>query len=385
MKREHELQLLDRCIELARAGQPVMPAESAASVDVARYHDPAVFEREREHVFRTSPNLVAHASQLPEPGAFLTLELLGLPLLLVREDERIRAFLNVCRHRGARLELRESGTCKRFVCPYHAWTYDRCGELVHLRHREGFPALDPSERALASLPCFELGGFVFVIPNPKYDPAEREPEALLDTVPASLRAELEALGEPELESFACDSKVWRANWKLIADGGLESYHFKVAHRGSIAKYFLDTISTYEFLGPHTRSLLPRSNILAAAELPEAKRRLRNHCNVLYSLFPSASLLVQADHIVMIVSLPTAVDETLIQMHTLAPKGARGGPKHEYWAANHQLTVAALAEDFELGEQIQAGLTSGANDTLLFGRFEAALAQLHREIDARLGG
>ncbi len=122
-------------------------------------------------------NLVAHANEVARPGEFLTRDQLGAPLLIVRgEDGAVRAFLNVCRHRGATLEGRERGECKRFVCPYHAWSYDTHGALAKVRHPTGFPTLEREAIRLAELPCVEAAGFVWVCPRP--GPGS-EPQALL--------------------------------------------------------------------------------------------------------------------------------------------------------------------------------------------------------------
>ena len=384
-------ELIAACLDMAAAGVAPTPGEER-TVDVARYVDPDRFERERERLFRRGLVLVAHAGALAEPGDFLTREVAGVPVLLARDDAGVRAFVNVCRHRGAIVELREQGSCKRFVCPYHAWTYDCSGALVHVRHREGFPSLGAEAPGLVALPCIERAGFVWVAADPAatIDVDAELPPALID--------ELRGLEAEDLESFACETRVYAANWKLIADGGLESYHFKVAHRRTIAKYFLDTVSCFEFIGPHTRSVLPRADLAQLGAdlaqlgadlaqlgaLPPERWELRARANVLYSVFPSASLLVQSDHVVMILTTPLAVDRTRIELHTLAPKGARGGARESYWRANHEVTTAALAEDFELAEQIQRGIASGANAVFRLGRFESAIATLHEHIDARLG-
>ena len=85
--------------------------------------------------------------ELATPGAFRTMDVVGAPVILVRDDAgRARAFLNVCRHRGATVELREHGQCKRFVCPYHAWTYRTDGGLDHVRHRDAHDGRPRSRR-----------------------------------------------------------------------------------------------------------------------------------------------------------------------------------------------------------------------------------------------
>ncbi|MCA9654504.1 MAG: Rieske 2Fe-2S domain-containing protein [Myxococcales bacterium] len=377
MERNEEIELIEHCLELARAKRP--PSEGhEASIPVARYLDPSRFAQELEHLFRGGPVLAAHVSELATPGDFVTREIAGIPVLLVRSDEGMSAFLNVCRHRGAIVEPREHGRCKRFVCPYHAWTYDRHGTLVHLRHREGFPSVVPGELSLRRLPCLEAAGFVWVVADPS---AAVELDAFL---PPALVDELRGLEAEQLEVFASERRVWRANWKLLVDGGLEAYHFKIAHRDTIASLFLDTIAPYQPFGACSRMVLPRSSILELAERPREQWRLRDHANILYGLFPSATLLVQSDHVVLVSIMPLDLGSSMVELHTLAPKGARGGSREGYWRKNHALTITTLAEDFALGEQIQRGLASGANECFRLGRFEAAIERLHATIDARIG-
>ena len=94
------------------------------------YTSPVWYEREVERIFRKAWNYVGHVSQLPEPGSFLTVEIAGVPLIVVKgQDGQVRAFFNSCRHRGSRL-LWGEGNCKLIRCPYHAWAYDLAGSLV---------------------------------------------------------------------------------------------------------------------------------------------------------------------------------------------------------------------------------------------------------------
>ena len=103
--RELELELVRKCLEARGVGRA-----EGGRVPVRAYLDPERFEQELDAWHRAHPNLVAHGSELPEPGDFLTRHLLGRPVLLVRGDDgRVRASLNVCRHGGATVELREAG------------------------------------------------------------------------------------------------------------------------------------------------------------------------------------------------------------------------------------------------------------------------------------
>ena len=110
----------------------------AASLLPARtYQDPAILDWEREHILQRDWLAVGRAEEVPEPGSFLVRDVLGESVLLVRgRDDEIRAFYNVCRHRGTAVEERECGKAVRFQCPYHAWIYDLDGSLVRAKHTD---------------------------------------------------------------------------------------------------------------------------------------------------------------------------------------------------------------------------------------------------------
>ena len=379
MQRAKEIELLSQCLELARGAQPFM-APSEALIPVERYLDEERFAQELA-LFRRSMNIVAHSSQLASPGDFITRDLVGTPLILVRQkDGSAKAFINVCRHRGATVELREQGRCSRFVCPYHAWSYETDGSLATLRHRDGFPTLDVERTSLVELRCFEAAGLIWVCPDPSLPPWS--PDAPTQQV----IAELEGLvGDNAV--FESESRLWNANWKLIVDGGLESYHFKIAHRNTIAGFFTDNTSTYEFIGDHIRSVLPRSSILGLADQPSSDWDIRQHTHLLYALAPNASLLIQERHFELILTTPLSIDQCRIEIMTVAPKPGPEGHSEKakgFLAANHAFTKKTLDEDFEIAEQIQRGMHTGANEHFRFARFEGALSQWHERLEEKLG-
>lgn len=372
MRRETEVNLIHAALDAVGEAQPRGDGDERW-VPVEMYLDPERYERERARFHRSALNFVAHRSELPGPGAFRTVDVLGTPVLIVRDEGgRARAFLNVCRHRGATVELRERGVCKRFVCPYHAWTYRTDGGLAHVRHAHGFPSLDLEQTSLRPLACIEHGPFVWVCPDPERVDLE------LDDGARVLSDELAGFDEG-LVAFQTDSRVWRANWKLLVEGGLESYHFKIAHRDSIASLFTDTRSIFETFGGHLRSVLPRATLASLGERPEEEWRLVEHANVLYNLEPNATVLVQDGHYAIVSMSPVAVDATRIDVTTVGrpvADGPAGDKIRAFLAANHAFTLRTLEEDFRLAEQIQRGLATGANTHLRFATFEGALSAWH---------
>lgn len=374
MKHDTQVLLLEEVLGLKQRKQLFLDDQPTQS-PVNAYLDADRFEREQQHLFRAMPSILAHASEVAASNSFLRRSTQGLPLLILRDDDGVaRVFLNVCRHRGTRLVDDHSGCKKRFSCPYHAWTWDSRGQFVAAPHFEtGFPDLDSAELGLKQIPSIERHGFIWLLPQ------ERDinlPEFL-----GELDAELAWLEGENLTHHQTDEQLRQCNWKLLPEGGLEAYHFRIAHRNTIAKLFNDNLSSYQCLGPHIRSILPRSTIVELAEQERGTWHIRDHANVLYTVFPTSMFLVQSDHVIWIRVEPIGPEQTQLRLMTLKPK-ATDKPT-EYWDANHDLTIKTLNEDFDLAESMQSGMRSGANETLRFGRFEGALAKFNETIRRHL--
>lgn len=189
------------------------------------------------------------------------------------------------------------------------------------------------------------------------------------------------VGTRGLRLFAAEEQLWQANWKLLVEGGLEAYHFRVTHRDTIARLFNDNLSSYQCFGPNFRSILPRAGLLQLQDKPEDEWDIRECSNLLYTIFPSNSLLVQSDHVVWIRNEPLSAGQTRIRVATLVPR--ESARPDTYWQKNHAFTVKTLTEDFEIAQSIQSGLDSGANTVLNFGRFEGALARFNEQVRQRI--
>jgi len=175
------------------------------------YVDPEILRREQERIFRSAWQYVGHLGQLPEPGTFFTAKAGRMPIVVTRaKDDEVRAFRNVCRHRGFQVADGE-GKRETLQCPYHAWTYGLDGKLRAAPRADREPGFDPEEGSLAQLRLETWGPFVFVN-------ADADAEPLADALEHRLRS------ESELE----------ANWKIVCENFLECYHCAVAHPGFTA-------------------------------------------------------------------------------------------------------------------------------------------------------
>ncbi len=372
MDRQTELELIDELLALKASNSAFLDARVGRN-PVEHYASVERFVLERERVFKRLPAMAVHVSEVANPGDFVRREVNGLPLLLTRDKTgEVNAFINVCRHRGTRLVDEAAGCRHRFSCPYHAWTYANSGELLGAPHFDkGFPDTAMADLSLKRVVCRVRFGFVWVMTSS--DAAEE-----FDRFLAPMENDLEALALADAAIVGTSTQTRRANWKILVEGGIEAYHFRITHRRTIGPHFEDNLSSYRMFGSHMRSVLPRTSM---AKLDAGTRdywRLRDHANVLYTLFPMNQLLVQQDHVAWIRQEPVSAGETVLRMVLLAPKGEVDQADH--WARNLEITQTTLDEDFNIAESIQAGIESGANDEMLFGRFEGALGAFNRTID-----
>jgi phenylpropionate dioxygenase-like ring-hydroxylating dioxygenase large terminal subunit len=350
---------------------------AAAQSPVDRYLSPERLAREQAMI-RTLPAMICASSQVAQPGDWITHDLSGVPILVVRgQDGVLRAFLNACRHRGARVVDGTRGEGRRnFICPYHAWTYDLDGRLRGLSHPEEFPDLDRATHALVPLPIAEACGLVWVVATPG---------STID-----IRAWLGPLAD-DLRSFGYEHYVQHAarrfdakhDWKLAADANLETYHFKFLHRDTIGELFQDNRMVADAFGDHWRITLPKVSIGALRELPEDEWRLAEHCNIIYYFFPNLMFLFIGDHATVFSVWPRGVGASTIDSVTLVPEVPATEKARAHWDRNVKIFWDALAEDFALMESMQSTLASGANRALQFGRSEFCSAAFEDAVERRL--
>ena len=189
------------------------------------YVDPAVLAAEQEGVFRRCWQYVARVDQVREPGAFVATRAGDVPVLVVRGREgELRAFLNVCRHRGS-LVCEGEGHRETLQCPYHAWTYDLDGMLRSAPRADREPDFDADGLRLLPLQVATRGPFVFVNPDANAAPLAD----VLGALPALLaEAGLDVDGLRFLRRAEAE---YEANWKVCSENYLECYHCQVAHPG----------------------------------------------------------------------------------------------------------------------------------------------------------
>ncbi len=368
MKHSTQVHLIHQIFDAIDRGMPPM-AERFTRNDTSAYTSPQRAAREREVLFRNHPIVAGFSSQIPNAGDYLTEDLAPVPILVVRNASgELRAFINICRHRGAKLVAGCGNTAKLFSCPYHAWSYDTDGRLVAIPDDYGFEGLDRAASGLVALPVAEKYGLIFVIPTPG------------DSI--NINAMLAGLGD-DIESYGIGSMAHqetrvvrrRMNWKLVSDTFWEAYHIKVLHAQNVAPLFVKNLAMFDAFGRNTRYIGVRKSIEKLRDLPEEKWDLLPHATILMNLFPNTILVMQSDHAEVYRIFPDGmhVGESVTAISILAPAPS---PK---WSRTMDLLLGVVDQDFTLGEGIQRNFESGALRKVTYGRYENALDHFHRSI------
>jgi len=200
-----------------RGAAPLSPA-----LEPNLYLEPEIVRLEQRAIFERTWQLAGHVSDLAEPGSYMTTEVVDQPVLVVRDqDGEIRAFRNVCRHRGSRL-LAGSGQCGKAIrCLYHGWTYRTDGTLIGVPEGRDIPDLDKSRLGLHQVRAEVFCGLIFVNLDPGAEP--------LGARLGGLAERLARYDLPSLKRFGRGGDVQPANWKVVVENYIEGYHIPIAH------------------------------------------------------------------------------------------------------------------------------------------------------------
>ena len=330
---------------------------------------------ELRHIFDRSPLVAGCSSELVEPGAYASRSVAGTPLLLVRQQDRsLRCFLNACRHRGVHVVADgEAGCARRFTCGYHGWTYGDDGALVGLPNPGAFDDLERSTIGLAEVPCAERHGLVFVRRRPGGGPID------LDGFLGPMDAELARAGVSEFVAERRVTFAAEANWKLLMDGFLETYHVRYLHADSLRDVVWSDRSTYDRFGPHGRLAVPRRNYDPTSHAgPED---LLAQLSMARRLFPNTTVTWFADHfeLYQIEPDPVRPDRSRVHLTLLVPPDE--AHRTAKWDTNARLAAAVITgEDFAVAASTQRTLNLGAAPpTFHYGKNEPGVQHFHEAV------
>jgi len=338
------------------------------------YWDADYFKVEMERVIRPSWQIVCHDSDMPNPGDWRTLELLGESILVIRgQDGAARAFANVCRHRGSRLVDGHEGCAKRLTCPYHAWTYATDGRLVALPHREDYRGFDAAEWGLIPVELERWRGFLFVRLE-SGGPSVAAMMAPYETEIAPHRfEELRALGRITM-------RPRDVNWKNVADNYSDGLHIDVAHPGLTRlfgkSYAIEAGAHVDRMSGALREQ-PSSNISERAYqhfLPAGAGRTWLY----FKLWPNVAFDIYPDQVDFMHFVPVSPTRTMIREISYAlPDDRREMKAARYlnWRINRQVN----AEDTALIRRVQQGMGSSLYRPGPLGESEVCLRSFARKL------
>jgi glycine betaine catabolism A len=349
--------------------------EAITTVPASAYTDPANFEREQAKLFRRLPQVIAPSALLPRNNMAVPHDGFGVPLLLARDKQgKAHVFFNVCRHRGTRLLEGAEGQCApRIVCPYHAWSYSLDGALAGMPRPDTFPGLDRSQYHLAELPSHEAGGLIWFA---------RQAADFTDA--EALAPEFDAFGLAGHHLYRRRIHDVAANWKLIMDAFLESYHVQRLHAPTIAKFFTDGVTAGDRIGIHQRSAVGRVDHLANIDHQDWAA-LRAVITFAYQLFPATIMIMSPDYVNLMVLMPQAVGRTLVEDFMLIPEAPANAEEEDHWARSWALLDEGVfgGEDYRAAALGQEGLATGVVEHLTLGTLETGIHYFHQQVEAAL--
>jgi phenylpropionate dioxygenase-like ring-hydroxylating dioxygenase large terminal subunit len=344
-------------------------------VDPAIYGDPGVARLEQERIFDRLPVLAAHVSELPNPNDFVTIDLPGNRVLIVRqEDGSVRAFVNSCRHRGACLVDEPSGHRRVFSCGYHGWAYNCDGALRSVPYADTFGPLERSEYGLIELPCEQRYGFVWVIQRPGV------PIDVAGWMGPEMDDVLTGYHMQHFEMARMSSFDERMNWKVAEDAFVDGYHLKFVHPNSAGPYFYTNIQVVQELGRHVRAVTPRKVIDQIRFSPDAP--IDPFVTVGNFLMPNTTILRHADHYETLTFVPHPTDPNRCRMDIrLIVPPIQSDEDRALWDKNYDILVkTVIMEDLPLNRALQETLRGRGLKPLILGRNEMGNQAFHRFYD-----
>ena len=345
------------------------------TIPVANYIDAARFTAEMTTVFHKMPVLAGPSAMLNKPREYLAIDITGMPVLLTRDkDGGIHAFANVCRHRGMKLCVsRDPVAAPRIVCPYHAWTYGLDGRLVGLPRSEIFPGLAKQQLGLVRLPCIEAGGLIWVGLQ-----ADQPPD--FAGVQGELAADFDAFNMRNLFLFDKATFKVNANWKLIMDSMLDSYHVTRLHKDSLAQFGVDSENRIDRIGPHIRNAAHRGNF-DRAKITHRHGEMRHMMVFSYIPFPNGIVVVSPHYISLGVVRPISIDRTEVdyyQLYDRPPPDERiAGKMRQAFDLMQQVFAK---EDYWAAEMCHQGLRSGTLKEIQLGGMEVQIRMFHDAVN-----
>jgi Rieske 2Fe-2S family protein len=362
------------------------------------YTSPDVLARERERIFSCSWLCVGREESLVRAGDFLTVECAGESLIVTRDgDGRVRAFYNVCRHRGSRICEKPSGRFRRSIqCPYHAWTYGLDGELKVARNMEDVAGFDRSMYSLKGAAVATWEGFVFVNLSPPLSSAADDfgfarDDRSFEHVFEPLIGRFSRWDIGSLRTAKSITYELACNWKLVFLNYSECYHCPLVHpqldKLSPSDSGRNDLSEGPFLGGYSELRKPGTSLAMSGQSSRPPVGTVSGADLdrvyYYTIFPSMLLSLHPDYVMVHYAKPLAADRTevvcswLFDPKTMEIPGFDPSDVVDFWDLTNR-------QDWHVNELTQLGMTSRAYSPGPYSNAEGLLSAFDRHYMQTMG-
>ena len=336
-------------------------------------------------LMKTLPLVVAHVSELKEAGDFVTRDVLGLPLIIVRQRSgEVAIFRNMCRHRGGVVEPAACGNKRSFMCQYHGWTYDaEGGGLNPVFYENTFGKIDYDTQGLVRIRTDVRYGFIFATLQPE---ADRD---LVDYFGPKVDAEIDPWNLPKAVLYMEKVFTLPVNWKLVMDGAIDSLHAQFLHPkpGGVGSRTVNNTAVFDEYGSHGKMFMARSKLKRLLDAGEEVQPTVKHVGSILQLYPNGIYSNAPDHVEFWTVWPTPGNPSectvkirfFVDPDILTPEMEARIQKS--WAI---LEDAAGNEDFPMEIAIQKNAEAWPETTLTYGVNEKSAQHLHRQLAKDLG-
>lgn len=362
--------------QLARGEASIGDRVKRLSVD--RYRDKKRHRVELNNIFGKRPVPLVPSALLPTNDMAVTHDEYGRALIISRDSEgQVHVMANSCAHRGTRIITDKRPVhARKMVCPYHAWTYKVDGTLVGLPRQDSFPGMCKADHGLITFPSIECGGIIWIGFSDDVDFSGLD----------DLCADFNALGLGHKRLYKRRVHKVKANWKMVMDAFLESYHVKRLHQATIAEFFADGIVAADRLGEHQRFAVGRTEYAAKVDF-EDWHQVREAMTFTYQMFPNGILIISPHYTNLMVVMPgDKVNRCKVEDFMLVPSWLDEDEFGPSWEKSWRLLDGGTfgEEDFGAAALCQKGVDTRVREEVLIGTLEHGITHFHDQIDQLVG-
>lgn len=370
--------VLERLLEHISNGTTDL-AESPMQVPVAHFTDPVRLSQEVE-LMKSLPLVVAHVSDLQGAGSFLTRDVLGIPLLIVRQkDGSIAVFRNMCRHRGGKVEDAPSGKRQLFMCRYHGWSYAaEGGDLKAVPFEETSGGIDRGCNSLIRFHSEVRHGLVFATLS------DAPPAKVSDYLGEAIDGQIAPWKLEDSYVLIDETVELGVNWKLVMDGTIDNLHAQFLHPkpGGVGSRTINHSAVFREFGRHGKMFMARAKLRTQIERGEVTQASSKYIGTVMMIYPNNVMVEAPEHIELWNVLPVLGDPSRCTVRfRFLVRNEKRSPELETRVRKSWdiLRLAGMEEDFPMEETIQQNAAAWPGGLYKYGMNEKPVQHLHRQL------